>query len=39
VRVVKRGSSLVIDVDAEDGQVRLALPARTLTRVARFLSA
>lgn len=39
VRVVKRGSTLVVDVDAEDGQVRLALPARTLTRVARFLSA
>jgi hypothetical protein len=39
VRVTKRGATLVIDVDAEDGEVRVALPARTLTRVARFLAA
>lgn len=39
VRVVKRGSGFVIDVDAEDGQVRVALPARTLSRVAAFLDA
>jgi hypothetical protein len=39
VRVVKRGSGFVIDVDAEDGQVRVALPARSLTRVAAFLDA
>jgi hypothetical protein len=39
VRVTKRGNTLVIDVDAEDAEVRVALPARTLTRVARFLAA
>jgi len=39
VRVVKRGGGFVIDVDAEDGQVRVALPARSLTRVAAFLDA
>lgn len=37
VRVVKRGGTFVVDVDAEDGQVRVALPARSLTRVAAFL--
>lgn len=37
VRVVKRGSSFLVDVDAEDGKVRVALPARSLTRVASFL--
>lgn len=39
VRVTKRGGTLVIDVDADDGRVRVALPARTLTKVARFLGA
>ena len=39
VHVTKRGGTLVIDVDADDGRVRVALPARTLTKVARFLGA
>lgn len=39
VRVTKRGGTLVIDVDADDGRVRVALPARSLTKVARFLGA
>lgn len=39
VQVTKRGGTLVIDVDADDGRVRVALPARSLTRVARFLGA
>lgn len=39
VRVTKRGNTLVIDVDAEDAEVRVALPARTLSKVARFLAA
>lgn len=38
VRVVKRGSGFVVDVDAEDGKVRVALPARSLTRLAAFLN-
>lgn len=37
VRVTKRGHTFVVDVDGHDGQVRVVLPARTLTRVARFL--
>lgn len=37
VRVVKRGAGFVIDVDSPDGQVRVALPARSLTKVAAFL--
>lgn len=37
VRVTKRGGGFVVDVDAEDGQVRVALPARSLTKVAAFL--
>lgn len=39
VQVTKRGGTLTIDVDADDGRVRVALPARTLTKVARFLGA
>ncbi len=39
VRVVKRGASFVIDVDAPDGQVHVALPARTLSKIAGFLGA
>lgn len=39
VRVTKRGGTLIVHVDADDGRVRVALPARTLTRVARFLGA
>lgn len=39
VRVTKRGGTLVVDVDADDGRVRVALPARSLTKVARFLGA
>lgn len=38
VRVMKRGNGFVVDVNADDGQVRVALPARTLTRVAAFLN-
>ena len=37
VRVTKRDATFVVDVDSPDGQVRVVLPARTLTRVARFL--
>lgn len=37
VRVTKRGHTFVVDVDGPEGQVRVVLPARTLTRVARFL--
>jgi hypothetical protein len=39
VRVTKRGNGFVIDVDSEEGQVRVALPARSLSRVAAFLDA
>lgn len=39
VRVTKRGGTLVVDVDADDDRVRVALPARTLTKVVRFLGA
>ena len=39
IRVTKRGGGFVIDMDAEDGKVRVALPARSLTRVASFLGA
>lgn len=39
VRVVKRGDGFVIDVDSPDGTVRVALPAATFSKVARFLSA
>ncbi len=37
VRVVKRGASFVIDVDGPDGQVHVAVPARTVSKVAGFL--
>lgn len=38
VRVVKRGGGFVIHVDSPDGQVRVAVPAATLSKVARFLA-
>ncbi len=39
VRVIKRGGNFVIDVDSPDGKVHVALPAATLSKVVRFLSA
>jgi hypothetical protein len=37
VRVVKRGERFVIDVDAPDGQVHVAVPAHTVSKIAGFL--
>ncbi len=37
VRVVKRGASFVVDVDGPDGQVHVAVPARTVSKIAGFL--
>lgn len=39
VRVTKRGGTFVIDVDSPDGKVHVALPAASLSKVVRFLSA
>lgn len=39
VRVTKRGGTFVIDVDSPDGEVHVALPAASLSKVVRFLSA
>lgn len=37
VRVVKRGERFVIDVNAPDGQVHVAVPAHTISKIAGFL--
>ncbi len=37
VRVAKRGRSFQIDVDSPDGEVHVALPAATMSKVVRFL--
>ncbi len=37
VRVVKRGARFVIDVNAPDGQVHVAVPAHTVSKIADFL--
>lgn len=37
VRVVKRGASFVVDVHGPDGQVHVAVPAHTVSKVAGFL--
>jgi hypothetical protein len=39
VQVTKRGGTFLVEVDAEDAHVRVAFPARTMSRVARFLDA
>ncbi len=39
VRVIKRGGTFLVWVDAEDARVRVAFPARTVSQVARFLDA
>jgi hypothetical protein len=39
VRVTKRGGGFVIDVDSPDGDVHVALPAASLSKVVRFLTA
>jgi len=39
VHVVKRGGTFLVEVEAPDAHVRVAFPARTVARVARFLDA